>query len=220
MNNLECTEVAVQVGADTVTSEAADSGGLQSGQMRALQRANPAKTVPDDEKRQILRERARSLAQKRDTEEEANEVCLPVIEFKLGNERYAVDVGFVREVCPLRDLTPVPCTPRFILGIINVRGQVVSVTDMKALFGLSGNPTGDQGRVLILSDHAMEMGILVDEVFGEQRIPIDKIQSQMPAPKSIKPEYVRGITKDRLVVLDAGSILCDEYIVVHEEVGD
>jgi len=91
---------------------------------------------------------------------------------------------------------------------------------MKVLFGLAGNGQGDQSRVLILSDQVLEMGILVDEVFGEQRIPVDKIQSQLPAPKSIRQEYVRGVTQDRLVILDANAILCDEYIVVHEEVGD
>jgi purine-binding chemotaxis protein CheW len=220
MNNLEPSDLVVEAGADKGTGGAVYAGELQPGHMRTLQRVNRAETATHEEKRRILRERARQLAQKRDAESEEHAVCLSAIGFKLGDETYAVDVGFVREVCPLRDLSPVPCTPPFVLGIINVRGQVVSVTDMKVLFGLSGSPIGDQSRVLILSDRVMEMGILVDDVFGEQRIPVDKIQSRMPAPKSIKPEYVRGITQDRLVVLDAAAILCDEFLVVHEEVGD
>jgi len=220
MNNLEPSDLVVDAGANRGTGEAVNAGELQLGQMQTWQSVNRSESVTDEEKRRILRERARRLAQKRDADSEEEAACIPAIGFKLGDERYAVEVGFVREVCQLRDLAPVPCTPRFILGIMNVRGQVVSVTDMKVLFGLPGNPIGDQSRVLILSDHVMEMGILVDDVFGEQRIPVDKIQSQMPSPKSIKPEYVRGITQDRLVLLDAAAILCDECLVVHEEVGD
>ncbi|MDQ7782136.1 MAG: chemotaxis protein CheW [Desulfomonilaceae bacterium] len=220
MDNPESLELDVRVEADTGTDHSVNAGRRQPRGMHNGPSARSVKTVPEEEKRRILRERARRLARKRDAEEDKDEACLSVIGFRLGEERYAVEVGFVREVYALRDLTPVPCTPRHILGIVNVRGQVVSVTDMKVLFGLPGNGVRDDCRVLILSDEVMEMGILVDEVFGEMRIPMEKIRSQMPAPKSIKQEYLRGVAQDRLVVLDAAALLCDEQIVVHEEVGD
>ncbi len=220
MNNLESTKRDVRDGADTGTRDVADGGEVQSDPIQGFHGGKSLQSVPDEEKRRILRERARHLARKRDAEAEGDEASLVVIGFGLGEERYAVEVEFVREVYTLRDLTPVPCTPRFVLGIINVRGQVVSVTDTKVLFGLPDNVVGVESRVLILSDQVMEMGILVDEVYGEQRVPIEKIQSQLPAPKSIRREYIRGVTQDRLVVLDGAALLCDDNIVVHEEVGD
>jgi len=220
MNNLEPSEPLIEADESRDMGEPENVGALLVNQTLPWQSVDGGESVTDEEKRRILRDRARRLARKRDEESESDAACLQAIGFKLGEEKYAVEVDFVREVCPVKDLAPVPCTPRFILGIINVRGQVVSVTDMKVLFGLSGNSIGDHSRVLILSDHVMELGILVDDVLGEQRVPVDKIQSQMPAPKSIKPEYVRGITQDRLVILDAAAILCDECLVVHEEVSD
>jgi purine-binding chemotaxis protein CheW len=200
--------------------EGMGDGELPRAQEEDLETALAGKSVTDEEKKRIFRERARRLAKKRDTDTEIHEDYVQVIEFLLGSERYAVEVGFVREVYTLRDLTPVPCTPPYVLGIINVRGQVVSVTDMKVLFDLPRKAIDNHSRVLILNGSGMEMGILVDTVFGEQRIPVDLIQSQMPAPKSIRQEYVRGVTRDRLVLLDAERILSDDRIIVHEEVGE
>ncbi|MFH1117928.1 MAG: chemotaxis protein CheW [Pseudomonadota bacterium] len=220
MNNLRTAERNVQGGVGAGTRDDVEGGAAKSGGTQAFDDVKSDRSVTEEDKRRILRERARQLARKRDADAENDEASLVVIGFRLGDERYAVEVEFVREVYALRDLTPVPCTPRFVLGIINVRGQVVSVTDTKVLFGLPDNVVGLESRVLILSDQVMEMGILVDEVYGEQRIPVDKIQSQLPAPKGIRREYIRGVTQDRLVILDGAALLCDDNIVVHEDVGD
>jgi purine-binding chemotaxis protein CheW len=174
---------------------------------------------PESEKIRILRERARNLA-KRPVSDELDAECLSVIEFMLAHERYAMEMSFVREVYPLRDLTPVPCTPSFILGIINVRGQVVSVMDMKEFFDLPRSDPSDQHRVLIVKSPTMELGILADSVLGERRIPVEDIQSDLAAFASTREGYIRGVTKDRVIVMDMGKILEDGGIVVHHEVGD
>lgn len=190
---------------------------------------NKAETMPvvhgrgdelqSDEKQRILRERARKLARKPEAEE-GLEAFLEVIEFVLADERYAIEVEFVREVCLLKDLTPVPCTPSFILGIINVRGQVISVMDVREFFDLPKREVTDSCRVLILKNRVMELGILADSVAGERKIPLDGIQSDMPALAGIREHYIKGVAGDRLVVINAERLLSDDKIVVHQEVGD
>lgn len=183
------------------------------------ERSAAAAGSPGDQTKRILRERAGKLARKPDTEDD-REAFLEVIEFALGDERYAIEVEFVREVCLLKDLTPVPCTPSFILGIINVRGQVISVTDVKEFFDLPRRDATDSSRVLILKNRVMELGILADSVAGERKIPLNSIQSNMPALTGIREHYIKGIAGDRLVVINGERLLSDDNIVVHQEVRD
>jgi purine-binding chemotaxis protein CheW len=175
--------------------------------------------VTEEDKKKILKERALKLAQKADEDRAAGE-SLDVIEFMLAHERYAIEVQFVREVYPLQDLTPVPCTPSFILGILNVRGKVISVTDVREFFDLPKKEITDMFRVLIVDNHSMELGVLADEIVGESKIPLTEIHSGMVNMGKLRADFVRGVTQDRLIVLDADKLLSDKTIVVHQEVGE
>src|SRR6266478_5210710 len=93
------------------------------------QRLEQSWTPSPDKKRKILEARARLLAREPDVLSPASQ--LHVVEFVLAHEKYGVESSYVREVHPLIDLAPLPCTPPFILGIANVRGQVLSVMDIK-----------------------------------------------------------------------------------------
>ncbi len=172
-----------------------------------------------EEKKQILRERAKRLAQQRESEQ-TDEAYIHVIEFLLAHERYAAEVAYVHEVYPLKDLTPVPCTPPFVLGIINVRGQVISVLDVRGFFDLPKREITDLFRVIIVKNHDVECGILADEVVGERRIPLDQLQRQLTGLRGIREEYIKGVTTDRSVVIDIEKLLADENVIVHQEVGD
>jgi purine-binding chemotaxis protein CheW len=178
-----------------------------------------AREITSDEKRLILRERAKRLARTDETQR-GDEACIEVIEFLLAHERYAVEVNYVREVYPLKDLTPVPCTPSFAVGIVNVRWQVISVLDVREFFDLPTTAVTDLFRVIILRDHKIEFGILADSVIGERRVPLNEIQLGIPGLKGIREEYVRGITRDRLIIMNAEKLLSDESLIVHQEAGD
>jgi purine-binding chemotaxis protein CheW len=192
---------------------------FSSGEDTALAPVSGISALSAEEKKRILRERAIKLARPPEQDDRSQQF-LEVIEILLAHERYAVEVAYVREVYPLKDLTTVPCTPSFVLGIINVRGQIVSVTDVKQFFGLPKKEVTDQSKVLILQNHKMELGILADAVIGERKIPLSDIQSDMPSFIGVREQYVRGVTKDRLVVMNVDKFLCDDGIVVHQEVGD
>jgi purine-binding chemotaxis protein CheW len=164
----------------------------------------------------ILKARAQALA--REPQGEDTAACIEVVEFLLAYEKYGIESAYVREVYPLKALTPLPCTPPFVLGITNVRARILSVIDIKRFFDLPEQGLTDLNKVVIIYDDTMELGILADALLGVQSIPIEEIQPSLPTLTGIREEYLKGVTKERVVILDAGRILSDKKIIVHEEI--
>jgi len=168
------------------------------------------------EKSKILRSRAKSLA----TEEhiDQNAVQIKVVEFLLANEKYAIEESYIQEVYPIKNITPVPCTPEFVTGIINIRGRILSIIDLKKFFDLPEKGLGYFNKVLVLKSDKMELGILADIILGVKYISTNEIQSSLPTLTGIRDDYLKGITKSRLVILDAVKLMSDKKILVHEKV--
>ncbi|OYW02490.1 MAG: chemotaxis protein CheW, partial [Acidobacteria bacterium 37-65-4] len=103
-----------------------------------------------------------------------------MLEFSLAYERYALETSMIREVLPLRELTPLPCIPPFILGIINLRGQILAIVDLKRFFNLPANGLSDLNKVIVLRHRRLEVGILADAVMGVRAIPLLEVQTQLP----------------------------------------
>jgi purine-binding chemotaxis protein CheW len=170
-----------------------------------------------EEKKRVLKARAITLAQEPE-EEAAAEEYLEIVEFFLGYEKYGIDSSYVREVYPLKELTPMPCAPPFVLGIINVRGQILSVIDIKKFFDLPEKGLTDLNKVIILHSDSTEFGILADVILGVHSVSLSELQPSLPTLTGIRQEYLKGVTKEMLVVLDAAKLLCDKRIIIHEEV--
>lgn len=170
---------------------------------------------PAQQWQDILKVRAQALAQA--PEQDMAVECIDVVTFLLAYETYGIETACVREVQPLKDLTPLPCTPPFVAGIVNVRGQVISVIDIKKFFGLPVKGLTDLNKIIILSDGVMEFGILADNVIDVRSIPLQQIQPPLPTLTGIREQYLRGITVENLIVLDADSLLTSRSIIVHEE---
>lgn len=171
-----------------------------------------------EEAKQVLKTRAQVLAQEVKPAEGPQDT-FEVIEFMLAYERYAVESAHVREVYPLKELTPLPCTPAHVLGIINLRGQILSVIDVKRFFDLPQKGLSDLNKVIVLRSDAMEFGILADRIIGTRIVSLGELQASLPTLTGIREEYLKGVTVDRLVVLDAAKLLSDGRMVVHEQVG-
>jgi purine-binding chemotaxis protein CheW len=163
-----------------------------------------------EEKKRVLRARAEKLSQA-PLEGDAASESLEVVEFLLGKERYAIESEFVVEIFPLNELTPLPCTPPFIAGIINVRGRIVSVVHLKDFFDLPQEGLTNLNRVIILQGERMEFGLLVDAILHAQ-ISLRDIQPPLPTFTGLRAKFTRGVTKDALVVLNAEQILRDESL--------
>lgn len=169
--------------------------------------------------RQILRDRAQKLARPPERAAVA-EASLELLEFRLARESYALETRHVREVCPLKNLTPLPGTPPFVLGIVNVRGRIVPVLDIKKFFDLPEQGLTDLHRIILVRGNDLELGLLADVIVGVRSVPADSLQPSLPTLTGIRGEYLKGVTAERLVVLDVARILADPKIIVHEKVED
>ena len=172
-------------------------------------------TTPDSQR--ILRERAQSLARLPSPAPAAHST-LDLLEFRLASERYGLETRCVHEVHPLRELTPLPCTPEFMLGIVNVRGRILPVLDLKKFFQLPDQGLTDLHRIIHLRGNGLELGLLADVMVGVRRVPLDRLQPSLPTLTGIRSEYLKGVSDERLVVLDLDRLLSDPKIIVHEEV--
>lgn len=164
----------------------------------------------------ILRERAVALA--RTPPPAQSGTMLELLEFRLACERYALERRYVENVHPLRDLTPLPCTPAFILGLVNIRGRVLPVIDLKKFFALPEHGLTDLHRIILVRGHDLEVGLLADVIVGMRAIAPESLQPPLPTLTGIRADYLRGIGDERLVVLDLQRILTDPRIIVNEEV--
>jgi len=167
----------------------------------------------------ILKARARALAQEPKKAAQAG-MFLEIIEFCLAYETYGIEAMVVREIHPLRALTPLPGVPSFVLGITNVRGQIFSVVDLKKFFNLPDNGLGELNKMIIIRNSRMEFGILADAILGTRSVPLGAIQAPPATVTGIGAEYIRGVTGERTIILDAEKILDDERIVVNETVSE
>ena len=168
-------------------------------------------------KKEILKARAKALARETEREEET-QTSVEIVEFILANGRYAIESAYVEKVSRLEELAPLPCTPPFVVGIIDVGGQILSIIDIKKFFDFQEKGLGDLTKFIIVRAGEIVLGILADVVLGSRSIPENQILRSLTTVVNIREEYLRGVTKEDLVVLDVEKILTDKRFIVHEEV--
>ncbi len=167
------------------------------------------------EKKEILKARAKLLA--RETEKELlDQDYLEVVEFLLAYETYGIESAYVREIYPLSEITPLPGTPPFVRGIVNIRGQILSVIDLKKFFELPERGLSDLNKIIIVQDDNMEFGVLADAVIGIRKLAGGDIETALPTLTGIRAQYLKGVTRERMVILDAAKILSDKNIIISE----
>lgn len=178
--------------------------------------SHPKLMISAEEKNAILKARAQILAAE-ENDQESNKEYMDVLEFSLANERYAVETSYVREVYPLKDYTILPGLPAFVLGILNVRGQIISVIDLKKFFHLPAKGIGELNKVIIIHNERMEFGILADVIHGNQLIDSSTILDTLSNKSDIGSDYLKGVTMEHLIVLDVNKILNDKKIIINQE---
>jgi len=184
--------------------------------LAAIERRIAQSWEPDaEEYTRVLEARARVLARE-PVQRKAAAERLEVVEFLLAQERYGIATDRVREVIPLLELTSLPEVPPFVLGIANVHGQIVSVMDLRRFFDLPEKGLSNQNQLIVVRSGEMELGILADEVLGVTSIGREELQSPLPTMTGIRAEYLRGLTADRLIVLEIEKIFADRGIVVEK----
>jgi purine-binding chemotaxis protein CheW len=161
-----------------------------------------------------LRERALALARAAQVSGDAD--SLELLAFRLASEQYAIDTRHVVEVHPLRDLTPLPGTPDFVRGIVNLRGRILPVFDLKKFFGLPEEGVTDLHRIIVVRGCDLELGLLADMVVNVIRLPRAALQASLPTLSGIGAHYIMAVSEQRVIVLDLDRVLADPRIVVDD----
>ncbi|MDU4698671.1 MULTISPECIES: chemotaxis protein CheW [Paenibacillus] len=142
---------------------------------------------------------------------------LKVIVFKLGHEEYGIDVDKVQTIERMMPITRVPKTYAFVKGVINLRGVVIPVIDLRGRFGLPEAEYTDQTRIIIVSANEMEVGFIVDSANDVIDLNSDLIDSPPDVVGGIKAKYLHGvarISEERLLVmLNLSEVLSRKEII-------
>ncbi|MCL7414509.1 MAG: chemotaxis protein CheW [ANME-2 cluster archaeon] len=134
-----------------------------------------------------------------------------VVIFSLGGEEYCVDISCVREIIRMVEITRIPKLPDFVEGVINLRGQITTVIDMRKRFEMEPLEN-DANRIIIIDLQGEPFGAVVDSVYEVKTISLDMIVSVPSIKHAQTQEYLKGICKidDRiLILLDFEKILSD-----------
>src|SRR6202165_1357387 len=135
---------------------------------------------------------------------------IQVVSFKLGAEEYGVDIAQVQEINRMVAVTHVPRAPEFMEGVINLRGQLIPIIDLRTRFGMPRAEHTKNTRIVVTEIGTKRGGMVVDSASEVLRLTVDQIE---PAPEMIRgvdTEYIRGVGKidDRLIILlDLGKIV-------------
>lgn len=127
---------------------------------------------------------------------------LQLVTFKLGDEEYALDILKVQEVNRMVDITTVPNSINYLEGVINLRGRVIPVINLRKKFGLNMKTLDTQSRIMVV-DIGITVGIIVDSVSEVLRISPDTVEPPPSMASGIESDYIKGIGKlqDRLLIL-------------------
>ena len=148
---------------------------------------------------------------------------IKVIVFKLGSEEYGIEVEKVQTIERMMPITRVPKTYSFIKGVINLRGVVIPVIDLRGRFGIEEAEQTDQSRVIIVSVNEMEVGFIVDSANDVIDLNRDSIDTPPDVVGGIKAKYLDGVAKigeERLLImLNLSEVLNKGEIVQLEKIG-
>lgn len=146
---------------------------------------------------------------------------LKVIVFALGNEEYGIEVDKVRTIERLSPITRVPKTAAFIKGVINLRGIVVPVIDLRGRFNLPETTATENSRIIVVAVADMEIGFIVDSANDVIDIDTDSIDNPPEIVGGIKAKYLRGIAKlgegRLLIMLNLSEVLNKNEIIQLEQ---
>jgi purine-binding chemotaxis protein CheW len=125
------------------------------------------------------------------------------VSFNIGEEEFGVDIMHVKEIIRMMEITKVPKSPDFVDGVINLRGNVVPIVDLRKRFSMDGKERDNNTRISVVELNGTIVGFVVDAVHEVLRIPTDTVEPPPPVVAGIDADYIRGVGKldDRLLIL-------------------
>lgn len=128
---------------------------------------------------------------------------LQLVTFSIGDEEFGVDILKVQEIIRTMEITKVPRAPAFVEGVINLRGKVIPIIDLRKRFGLQTRGHDKNTRIIVIEINNMIVGFVVDSVSEVLRIPASTVEPPPPMVAGLESEYISGVGKleDRLLIL-------------------
>jgi len=148
-----------------------------------------------------------------DIEGSGSDLVIQLVTFRLKDETYGINVMHVQEVLRVSEIAPVPGAPDYVLGIINLRGNVVTVIDTRSRFGLPQAEVTDTSRIVIIESDKQVVGILVDAVAEVVELTESQIDSAPNVGNEESSRYIQGIaslSNVLLIVVDLHKLLTDD----------
>lgn len=145
--------------------------------------------------------------------QEGGQTC-QVVNFHLGNEEYGLDIKIVQEIILIGTVTKVPQVPEYVRGLINLRGKIIPVVDLRLRFGMDAEEQGEHTRIIVLKASGHVIGIVVDAVNEVLRISQDQIEPPPMGLRGLDQTFIKGLVKreEKIMIL-----LSVDTILSHEE---
>ncbi len=153
------------------------------------------------------------MADERRNETVNNDEVLQWVTFKLNSETYGINVMQVQEVLRYSEIAPVPGAPMYVLGIINLRGNVVTVIDTRQRFGLESSDVTDNTRIVIIEAEKQVIGILVDSVAEVVYLKASDIDDAPNVGNEDSARFIQGVSNregELLILVDLNQLLSDD----------
>lgn len=138
---------------------------------------------------------------------------LQLVTFSIGEEEFGVNILKVQEIIRTMDITKVPRAPDFVEGVINLRGKVIPIIDLRNRFGLSSKPEDKDTRIIVIEINNIIVGFVVDAVSEVLRIPAGTVEPPPPVVAGVDSDYISGVGKLKerlLIMLDLDRLLSTE----------
>jgi purine-binding chemotaxis protein CheW len=177
-------------------------------------------TLTEEDLRDLWYRRALELSRLSGPSQESDRK-LRVVVFRLGSDRYGVSLDRVREIQRAGRITPVPTAPDFVVGVMNLRGNILSVVDIRIFFGLPKVTVSERTRILVVEGEGLRIGIIVEQVDEIAAVDEADIKPPLSLNKTISEDYIKGIASHRgemLIMVDLGKVLRNPRLVVEENV--
>lgn len=140
---------------------------------------------------------------------------LQLVTFSIGEEEFGVNILKVQEINRTMEITKVPRSPAFVEGVINLRGKVIPIIDLRRRFGLMSKPEDKDTRIIVIEINSVIVGFVVDAVSEVLRIPASTVEPPPPVVAGVESDYISGVgqLQDRLLImLDLDKLLSSEDI--------
>lgn len=138
-----------------------------------------------------------------DIRKKVNGSLLQLVTFSIDEEEFGVNILKVQEIIRIMEITRVPRSPEFVEGVINLRGRVIPIVDLRRRFGLAAIAHDKDTRIIVIELNSLVVGFIVDAVSEVLRIPADTVEPTPPVAAGVDSEYISGVGKlqDRLLIL-------------------